>query len=475
MLKKEKRERHFTINIKLIGTVVPIILLMIYISFFFAGNRILALSKDKLSLETGNYAQYISSWAERILNELDIYKCIFTQMGLKEEEAYAALGTSYGMHEEYPYGLYWGDEKGNYYDSSGWVPGEDFVVTERDWYKEGLEHEEFAFGEPYVDAMTGDTCASVTVRLDFGSGVSVLAADVYLDYAAKLVSEITEGNIDSAFFVTAKDRIVLADSNASMVGVSLKEEGVSRLYQNVNELLDCGTVGQSRVKTENGTFYVDINWIENTDWYLVTCINEGKVLKELHRVAALMAGVAIVAALALSLVTMSVAKEMSEFKKKAKTDPLTRLLNRDGFREMMLLALETNSAQGILLIMDMDNFKQVNDQLGHPAGDEVLKRFSELLEGYFNRNKDIVARIGGDEFAVFVGRKIESPEVEQMLKKFISLFHETFDAVYTEQKLSVSIGGAFTAQAGEFETLYQNADSALYEVKRRGKNGYHIS
>ncbi|RAZ93706.1 GGDEF domain-containing protein, partial [Klebsiella oxytoca] len=60
--------------------------------------------------------------------------------------------------------------------------------------------------------------------------------------------------------------------------------------------------------------------------------------------------------------------------------------------------------------------KLVNDQLGHPVGDQVLREFASILENYFNRNKDITGRLGGDEFAVFVGRDIAIKETEGMLK-----------------------------------------------------------
>ena len=200
----KQKSRYIWTNIKLVCTIVPIVLLMIVVYFILVRNEIIALSKAKLALESQNYAEDISTWADSVLQEVTIYKSMVEQIGLDKDETYEMMKTSAGTHSAYPYGLYMGDDQGNYFDSSGWIPGDDFVVTERDWYKEGLAHDTFSFGEPYVDAMTGSTCVSVTSRLNTGSAVSVMAADVYLDYAAQLTREITVNEIENAFLLPEK-------------------------------------------------------------------------------------------------------------------------------------------------------------------------------------------------------------------------------------------------------------------------------
>lgn len=471
----KQKSRYIWTNIKLVCTIVPIVLLMIVIYFILVRNEIIALSKAKLSLESQNYAEDISTWAESVLQEMTIYKAMAEQLGFDKEETYKMMETSAGPHSAYPYGLYMGDEHGNYYDSSGWVPDEDYVVTERDWYKEGLEHDVFTFGEPYLDAMTGSTCVSVTARIDTDSIIRVLSADVYLDYAAQLVDEITASEIENAFFITRNSRLIVADSDVSMVGNYLSDENDSLLYQNIHALLDTNSTGLYDVAGDNGNCYlVNINIIENTDWYFVTCMNRNVVIKNLWRIEFPMLIVGIVASLLLFVVTSKFSREMSIIRKRAKRDPLTNLLNRNGFEEHVRLAMEENPEHGLLLIIDMDNFKLVNDQLGHPVGDKVLQDFSQLLETFFNRNKDVVSRLGGDEFAVFIGRDITAAEVEAMLTKFISIAHQNLDEKYPAQNLSASIGAAFVSHSESYNFLYQNADKALYEAKRNGKNRFQL-
>lgn len=471
---KSKR-RYIWANIKLVGTIVPVVLIMIIIYFMLVRREVLTLSREKLALESQYYAEEISTWARSVLSEITIYKTMIEQFGLDNEDTYELMKTSAGTHDAYPYGLYMGDDLGNYYDSSGWVPDEDFVVTERDWYIEGLSHDHFAFGEPYVDAMTGGTCVSVTCRLNTAPAVTVLSTDVYLDYASQLVSEVTSDKIEHAFFVTRESRLIVADSNAAMTGLSLSDQSDSLLYQNISRLLDDKKTGQSSVLGDESVFFVDINMIPDTDWYFVTCMNRNEVLRDLWRIEFPMLLLAVIACFVLFILTSLFSKEMSTIRTKARLDPLTKLLNRDGFEEIVRLSLADRPGQGVLMIIDMDNFKLINDQLGHPVGDQALKEFAAVLENYFNRNKDVVSRLAGDEFAVFVGRDITIAEAESMLNKFLSVVHQNFDHKFPQQKLSASIGACTAANCeSSYETLYQTADKALYEAKWNGKDQFQI-
>ena len=468
------KHRYIWANIKLVCTIVPIVLVMIIVYFMLVRREILSLSKEKLTLESNYYVEEISAWAESVLNEVTIYKNMIERLGLENDAIYELMYTSVDSHEAYPFGLYMGDDQGNYFDASGWEPGEDFVVTERDWYKEGLLHDQFAFGEPYVDSMTGGTCVSISSRLKAGSAVTVLSADVYLDYASQLAEEIASDKIEHAFFVTAGSRLILADSDASMVGTTLSAEHESMLYQNVNRLLDTGKPGQYDILGDESVYFVNITAIPDTDWYFITCMNRNEVLKDLWGIEFPMLLIAVIASVLLFFLTSLFSKEMSSIRTKARLDPLTRLLNREGFEELVRMALAERPGQGLMMIMDMDNFKLINDQLGHPVGDNVLRKFSSILENYFNRSKDIVGRLGGDEFAVFVGRDISTKETEGMLKKFISIVHQNFDSEYPDQKLSTSIGVGLAANNNTYELLYQNADKALYEAKWNGKDRFQI-
>lgn len=160
-----------------------------------------------------------------------------------------------------------------------------------------------------------------------------------------------------------------------------------------------------------------------------------------------------------------------ELKYSSERDSLTGLYNRRNFELKVNQELTLNPDQSsALIMMDLDGFKDVNDRFGHKTGDEVLKEVGKILISIF-RPEDMVARLGGDEFTVFIrsisDRAIVRARSVEVCKRINRM--SVNGVIY--QSLSVSIGIAYAPEHGAgFDTLYQNADTALYEAKRQGKN-----
>lgn len=159
---------------------------------------------------------------------------------------------------------------------------------------------------------------------------------------------------------------------------------------------------------------------------------------------------------------------------KSEKDMLTNLLNRFGIEEKIKEYLKSNRNQGVFLLFDIDNFKLVNDQLGHPEGDSILKRLGQCVEKYF-RKEDIKGRLGGDEFLVFLENTMSKEELHKKLEQFIAVTNEMIFKEYKELKVSISIGATFVTETlCTYEELYQHADCAMYIAKHGGKNSFHI-
>lgn len=155
-------------------------------------------------------------------------------------------------------------------------------------------------------------------------------------------------------------------------------------------------------------------------------------------------------------------------------DSLTGLYNKaatqDHIRQMLA---ECPGGGFAFFILDIDNFKGVNDRLGHAAGDAVLLKFSQILKKQFREN-DVVGRIGGDEFAAFmpVAEKKAAYERAKLLSEALCFGFKTEAGMWN---VTVSVGAALSPEAGtDFETLYRSADSALYQTKEKGKRGYTV-
>jgi len=467
-----KKVKTSAAGLRLMCCVMLIVLPVFILLVMLVRQEVLELSKEKLALQSQSGAKAVGVWVEQILGELDIYKDMLEKVGMDDPRAFELMEASYPGHGAYPFGLYWGDRQGNYFDSSGWVPDKGYIPAERIWYQEGLERDHFGFGEPYVDVRTGEVCVSASARIGNSLVESVAAADIYLDHASQVVADIAGDNIGCAFFVTDRDRTVLADPDSSMVGKSLHSGDNALLYRNIDRLLGRGQTGQWEVEGDDGSYITSIIHIDTVDWYFVTCMSRREVLQDLDRVQAIMAAVSAAACLLLVLVTFHSAKQIALMAVRARTDQLTGLLNRAGFQRAVKEAIAARPGQGALIIMDLDNFKQINDKYGHPEGDVALQSFARQLEEYFNRNGDITARFGGDEFAVFVGRPLTVAEADGMLSKFISRVRDAFQTEYPGEGLTVSAGAVFIPEKAVGEELYRQADAVLYEAKRKGKDRF---
>ena len=166
-------------------------------------------------------------------------------------------------------------------------------------------------------------------------------------------------------------------------------------------------------------------------------------------------------------------REVSDMKNRSCQDVLTGLWNR-AYTEETVNRMIFQGIQGTLMMIDLDNFKAINDNYGHIAGDRTLKMFAETLQSYSGED-DVLCRIGGDEFVVFIKDIISKNEIGTRASNIISdLCHKLKESRF-ETNSSVSIGIAQTPEDGtEFNKLYNSADKALYYVKQNGKNSYHF-
>ncbi len=154
-------------------------------------------------------------------------------------------------------------------------------------------------------------------------------------------------------------------------------------------------------------------------------------------------------------------------------DPLTRLPNRSMLRvrfEQAVAVAERGCTLLAVLFLDIDQFKSINDSLGHVAGDQLLQGVAERLKNCV-RGSDIVGRLGGDEFVAVLNGVSDANAVSQVAQKMLFHINETFCVETYELTTSASIGIAMFPSDGEdFDTLLKKADTAMYGAKDDGRN-----
>ncbi len=153
----------------------------------------------------------------------------------------------------------------------------------------------------------------------------------------------------------------------------------------------------------------------------------------------------------------------------ASHDALTGLANRRGLDRVLDNACAEQQGLGLLLL-DLDGFKQVNDQIGHHGGDDLLKQVAGRLQG-ITRPSDVVARLGGDEFAIVVHGTDDVAALAEVADRALSVLQAPFIVLGQFASVGASVGVSVkpTSERWTVETLKHSADQALYRAKRAGK------
>ena len=159
----------------------------------------------------------------------------------------------------------------------------------------------------------------------------------------------------------------------------------------------------------------------------------------------------------------------------AEYDSLTGLYNRKGFQRRAKAFLEQKEKRGALLLFDLDNFKQVNDREGHPAGDRLLAGFARCLRETFRR-EDVIGRLGGDEFVALIQSPVSAGTLEEKFRTLSGKLRASFPESSKKYRLCVSAGAVLAdGSVRDYEELYACADTALYIAKYQGKGRLYLN
>lgn len=166
------------------------------------------------------------------------------------------------------------------------------------------------------------------------------------------------------------------------------------------------------------------------------------------------------------------AKEMEDMIHRVETDFLTGLYNKKAATDKITKWLKDNpTKEAELIMLDLDDFKRINDVYGHAFGDEILKEAARIMEECFSE-EDILSRFGGDEFVIFVKDKPpRSAEcmLDRLMQKLVKEVNNLGQSLRCSAGISVR-----ESRYDDYEDLFNRADNAMYMAKKAGKNCYHV-
>ena len=459
---------------KYAAAIIPAVLILAAGIWFLAAYSICLLESNIVSNRSRGCADALDEWVTLVVSEMEIHRDNIENYFSDTVSLEEYVSGTYDRYEEYPYGIYLGDEDGFYFDASGWEGDEDFIVTERPWYIDGSGSRDFVFGEPYVDAMTGEVCVSISAQIEIDEYLTVMAADLYATHPTTLVRRLrAESGVDEVLLVSGGEHIIVADTMNETTGTSMHDID-DDLYNEVDAYIDAGNEGVILVDDGTETWYISVMRAQYTGWYLISCVKVHTLLAPAIRVLPAYIILSIITIILLMIIVRNYTRTVNYIEYKAITDRLTGIMNREGFHRAVVRSIKEHPDSGMLVIMDLDNFKNINDNLGHPEGDVLLENFAGALREFFNRSSNIYARIGGDEFAVLIDGPINVDAADNMLSRFMSKCEGRFSERYAQYGFSVSIGAAFFEEGRDYDALYKKADECLYQAKQNGKGCWVI-
>lgn len=332
----KKQKKKSSILTKLLATIIPLTVVAISIVIFISISSLSTAMKksayQNLQAETKANVNDLGIWTQDIISTLNtIQRTLETVPFINTDEEYAYMQTTYEQYEDFPSGIYVGDASGLYLDASGWEPSADYVVTERGWYQEGLTHETVAFGEPYVDAETGQFVVSATALVKRADrNKMVMSADVYLDDVSAMVSQITIMDSESgySFLVDTSCDTILAHRDTTWNAQTISTSSENSLMAGVAGIMN-NPDGQIYTFVDNGEkYYTLVMPVENTSWVLVSCISVDEVLATVNSQTIILALIAVgsilILVIAISFIIRSIISPV-----KAITEDISKIAEGD--------------------------------------------------------------------------------------------------------------------------------------------------
>ncbi|WP_157278038.1 sensor domain-containing diguanylate cyclase [Methyloversatilis thermotolerans] len=331
---------------------------------------------------------------------------------------------------------------------------------------------------PYEINVDVDTSAPDTMTvfvnyrvLDYsGNTLGVTGVGLSVDTVRRLLSGYQQRYHRGVYFVDRQGNIVLFGDKPAHGSLQIRD--INGLRDIADQVLG-SEAGSYRYSDRSGDYLLNVRYVPELEWYLFVEKEEGEALADLRRTLYLNLTICALVTLAvLALSGFTLARYQRRLEQMATTDRLTGLLNRHAFETMLeqtLADVQRSHRPVSVLLFDIDHFKNINDQRGHLAGDEVIRKVSERLRGGL-RASDMACRWGGEEFMVVL-KDCSSGDASRRAEALRALI-----AAHPVRVDDVELGTTVSAGVSQMRiddtpvSLVGRVDEALYAAKNAGRD-----
>ena len=307
-IKTDKSNKRLgSMKAKLIFIVIPVIMISIItlltITFLASKNIIVEYGNQLIKSVSVSNANQIETWSQEVLSTLNAVQNTLDNVEFSDETQMSYLASTMNKNESFSNGVYIGTDQGELINAFGYVPDDDYVVVERDWFKEGLTHDAFAYGSTYIDADTGNSVVSASAKLKSdGPVIRVASTDISLQIVSDMVASMSLMKTGTVFLIDKPTSTIIAHKNKEMIAKKVSENEEDELLLGVVQHLQAGNKEVFEIKNEDDTYMVNLEEVANTNWVLVSYVPQSEVLASLNQLQTFIIIMAIIAIIFLTFI-----------------------------------------------------------------------------------------------------------------------------------------------------------------------------
>lgn len=365
------------------------------------------------------------------------------------------------------------NESANFYlDNFELISDESFEARNRPWYKPATNSTEAAFSPPHFEYTTNILAISCIKAIrENGRIIGFFSVDISLDFLQPILKEHIIGKNGENILLTDNGTVVYTSENPK----NKEMISIANLIPYINSIKEKGKEYEE-IEINGKDYYLLYHQMDINNWGVIQLIDKTEVMQPFQKTMATILGIFLVSCL-ISIIILYVnyfsqRRIQQQLKIEASTDYLTGINNRKYFHERSQQAvkdaLEQNRTLSCLMI-DIDEFKEINDRYGHDIGDKILKTVAAELRKVIRKN-DILCRLGGDEFTILLldaHRETAQIIANRIIENISRLVERTKKEYF---HFTLSIGISCLQNDDTVESLWKRADQALYRAKTAGRN-----